>query len=112
MRTGETQASSKGLGYRGRSTSKDAVNPRSTKITPAKTNSGRTHANGTREIASITTPRSVSDAPRVHCSQRDHHFSGRYIARMPHNTSAAERITQVADRRSKKIRPLTPSHTI
>ncbi len=50
--------------------------PRKAITTPAAASSGATHKNGTREMASITTPRSMSESPRVQFSQRAHHLFG------------------------------------
>jgi hypothetical protein len=69
--------------------------------TPANASSGPTHEKGAREIASITTPSSVSDSPRVHRSVLDHHRTGLYRARNPHKIIATLNSSQPGFRRTE-----------
>src|SRR5712664_4932083 len=87
------------------------MRPRSISNPPANASSSPTHGNGTREIASITTPSRVKEHPRVHCFLRDHHCPGLYSARTPHTISAPLSSSQPGFRRSNKICSLRPSHT-
>src|SRR5467141_868329 len=87
------------------------MRPRSISNPPANASSSPTHGNGTREIASITTPSRVKEHPRVHCSMGDDHCPGLYRTRTPHTISAALSSSQPGFRRSNKICSLRPSQT-
>src|SRR5690349_4810507 len=63
-------------GQRGRKIKYEAIAPRSTSRPPPAASIGPTHRNGAREIASMRTPRSPSDNPRVQFCQRRHHWPG------------------------------------
>jgi hypothetical protein len=85
--------------------------PRTTSSAPTRASIGPTHGYGTREIASITTPSSTSETARTRFSARERNFAGLYSPRAPHRTKITLTAAQPKDRRSKKMCPVTPSHT-
>src|SRR6266853_1938103 len=97
--------------YRGRKIRMEPIRPRKMSTRPANASRRPTHKKGTREIASITKPRNISESPRVHCSVRDHHCTGLNSARNPHKITATLSSNQPGFRRSNRICPVRPSHT-
>src|SRR5580692_2162597 len=87
--------------------------PRATRIRPAAARSLTTQSNGTREMASITTPSKTSEPPRFHFCHLAQNWPGLASARRPQAISATLRTSQVVPRRSnleKSIRWLAANH--
>src|SRR5271170_4573872 len=94
-----------------RTTRSAPTSPRAASKTPTTASNGATHSKGTREIATITDPRSTSEVDRVQFSPRETNFAGLKSPRAPQRTKITLTANQPSERRSKKICFVAPSQT-